>query len=40
MEPIRGCDSLRQARGRTRREFLRAGGLGVLGLSLPDLIRA
>src|SRR6187399_1346667 len=36
----RGCDSLRTARRRSRREFLRAGGLGLLGLGLPTLLEA
>jgi hypothetical protein len=33
-DPIRVCD------GFTRREVLRAGGLGLLGLGLPELLRA
>lgn len=37
---IRGCPELREAHRRSRREFLRAGGLSLLGVSLPDLIRA
>jgi hypothetical protein len=40
MRATRGCASLRAARQRTRREFLRAGGLGLLGLDLPGLLRA
>ena len=32
--PKRTCD------GVTRREALRAGGLSLLGMSLPDLLRA
>jgi Protein of unknown function (DUF1501) len=33
-EPVRLCD------GMTRREWLRAGGLGAFGLALPELLRA
>lgn len=40
MPKIRGCASLRAARGRSRREFLRAGGLGLFGLGLPTLLQA
>ncbi len=40
MRTIRGCDSLRAVQGRTRREFLRAGGLGLFGLNLPTLLQA
>jgi hypothetical protein len=40
MRATRGCASLRAAQGRSRREFLRAGGLGLLGLGLPTLLRA
>src|ERR1700759_3712392 len=40
MPKIRGCASLRNARERSRREFLRAGGLGLFGLGLPTLLRA
>ncbi len=35
-----GCSSLRAARVRTRREFLRAGALSLFGLGLPELLRA
>src|SRR5262245_20207642 len=35
-----GCSTLRSAQRRSRREFLRAGGLGLLGLELPTLLRA
>src|SRR3954468_22065547 len=38
--PIQGCPTLRSAQGRSRREFLRAGGLGLLGLDLSTLLRA
>ncbi len=40
MARIRGCDSLRVAQGRSRREFLRAGGLSLFGLNLPTLLHA
>ncbi len=40
MPTIRGCDSLRAAHGGSRREFLRAGGLGLFGLGLPTLLQA
>ena len=40
MPTIRGCASLRRARDRSRREFLRAGGLGLFGLGLPTLLQA
>ena len=40
MPTIRGCASLRSARDRSRREFLRAGGLGLFGLGLPTLLKA
>ncbi len=40
MPTIRGCASLRSARDRSRREFLRAGGLGLFGLGLPTLLQA
>src|SRR5215210_7930911 len=40
MQATRGCASLRATQGRSRREFLRAGGLGLLGLGLPTLLRA
>ena len=33
------CPEYRDARGRSRREILRAGGLGLLGLTLGDLLR-
>src|ERR1700756_633012 len=33
-QPVRLCDGL------TRREWLRAGGLGAFGLALPELFRA
>ena len=32
--PVKVCDGI------TRREMLRVGGLGALGLSLPGLLRA
>jgi hypothetical protein len=35
-----GCATFRAARGRSRREFLRVGGLGWFGLGLPELLRA
>jgi len=31
--------SLRTCQGISRRELLQAGGLGVFGLTLPDLLR-
>lgn len=37
--PARGCPDFSRSRPR-RREFLRAGGLGLLGLNLPTLLRA
>ncbi len=37
MQPTRGRDSFRSV---GRREFLRAGGLGLLGLGLPMMLRA
>jgi hypothetical protein len=37
-EAMRGCDSLRRVQSASRREFLRAGGLGLLGLGLPSLL--
>jgi hypothetical protein len=40
MAQAAGCASLVEARGRTRREFLRAGGLSLFGLNLPTLLRA
>ncbi len=40
MRVARGGSSLRTARDQTRREFLRVGGLGLLGCALPDLLRA
>src|SRR3954447_1611130 len=40
MRATRGCASLRRAQARSRREFLRAGGLGLLGLGLPTLLQA
>jgi hypothetical protein len=40
MPAIRGCASLRAAHGGSRREFLRAGGLGLFGLGLPTLLEA
>ena len=40
MAGIRGCDSLRAAHRRSRREFLRAGGLGLFGLNLPTFLHA
>src|SRR4051812_35341186 len=40
MHGERGGSSLRTARGRSRREFLRAGGLGLFGLGLPALLEA
>lgn len=36
---IEGCSSFRSAQGRTRREFLRAGGLSLLGMGLPTLLQ-
>ena len=36
----RGCETLRKAQRATRREILRAGGLGLLGLNLPTLLQA
>lgn len=35
---MRGCDSLRRVQSLSRREFLRAGGLGLIGLGLPGLL--
>jgi hypothetical protein len=35
-----GCATLRRVQDRTRREFLRAGGLGWFGLGLPAALRA
>src|SRR6266540_2683228 len=35
-----GCGGFRAARRMSRRELLRAGGIGLLGLSLPQLLRA
>jgi hypothetical protein len=32
--------SVRTCQGVSRRELLRAGGLGLFGLTLPDLFRA
>lgn len=40
MRHSNGCRSSRAAPGRSRREFLRAGGLGLLGLGLPDFQQA
>ncbi len=40
MSSIRGCDQLRASRARSRREFLRAGGLSLFGLGLPTLLKA
>lgn len=40
MRFAQGCSSLRAAQLRNRREFLRAGALPLLGLGLPDLLRA
>lgn len=40
MPSARGCASLRMARERSRREFLRAGGLGLFGLGLPSMLKA
>ena len=40
MPTTRGCASLRAAQAQTRREFLRAGGLSLLGLNLPTVLRA
>jgi hypothetical protein len=37
---VTGCRSLRRALGPSRREILRAGGLGLLGLNLPTLLWA
>lgn len=37
---MRGCSALRSAQEHTRREVLRAGGLGLLGLGLPTFLRA
>ena len=36
----RGCWSLGVAQERSRREFLRAGGLGLLGVNLPTLLKS
>jgi hypothetical protein len=36
----RGCSTLRAAQITSRREILRAGGLGLLGLNLPTLLQA
>jgi hypothetical protein len=35
-----GCGGFRAVRRMSRRELLRAGGIGLLGLSLPQLLRA
>lgn len=35
-----GCPSMRRARRLSRREFLRVGGLSLLGLNLPTLLQA
>ncbi len=40
MHAVEGCSSLRVAQDRSRREFLRAGGLGLFGLGLPTLLKA
>ena len=40
MANSRGCAPLRAVQSQTRREFLRAGGLGLLGLNLPTLWEA
>src|SRR4051812_23278204 len=40
MQSLGGCASLRRAQRRSRREFLRAGGLGLFGLNLPTLLKA
>src|SRR3954467_2648515 len=40
MHAVEGCQSLRVAQDRSRREFLRAGGLGLFGLGLPTLLKA
>src|SRR5205085_12154332 len=39
MPSARGCATLRRAQRRSRREFLRVGGLGWLGLGLPTLLQ-
>ncbi|CAN5829784.1 DUF1501 domain-containing protein [soil metagenome] len=36
----KGCPTLRAAQRRSRREFLRAGGLGLFGLNLPTLLES
>src|SRR4051794_25489085 len=38
MPSAHGCVTFRSARRRSRREFLRAGGLGWFGLGLPTLL--
>ena len=35
-----GCPDFRRLEGLSRREVLQAGGLGLLGLTLPALLRA
>lgn len=40
MAGSRGCRSLQRVTARSRREFLRAGGLSLLGLHLPGLLEA
>lgn len=40
MPRVRGCAHLREAQRLSRREYLRAGGLSLLGLGLPTLSRA
>lgn len=35
---VEGCAALRRVQEGTRREFLRAGGLGLLGMNLPTLL--
>ena len=40
MQTREGCASLLAAQRQSRREFLRAGGLGLLGFNLPAIIEA
>ena len=40
MSLVEGCSSFKQVQDGNRREFLRAGSLGLLGLNLPTLLNA
>jgi hypothetical protein len=39
-QPVNGCADFVRTRGLARRDLLRAGGVGLLGLTLPGLLRA